>query len=67
MMERVLLIHEKVKDAALVEEYIEGREFYVGSLGNTAPQAFPPMEMDFLRDAGRRAADPGCQGEVARA
>src|SRR4051812_40948471 len=30
MMERVVLIHEKVHDAALVEEYIEGREFYVG-------------------------------------
>src|SRR5262249_28733113 len=40
MMERVALIHKKVEDSALVEEYIEGREFYVGVLGNTAPQAF---------------------------
>jgi D-alanine-D-alanine ligase len=47
MMERVLLIHNKVHDAALVEEYIEGREFYVGVLGNLEPQAFPPIEMDF--------------------
>ena len=47
MMERVLLIHEKVGDAALVEEYVEGREFYVGVLGNGVPQAFPPVEMDF--------------------
>src|SRR5262245_46674176 len=47
MMERVLLIHEKVKDAALVEEYVEGREFYVGVLGNGEPVAFPPIEMDF--------------------
>jgi D-alanine-D-alanine ligase len=47
MMERVLLIHDKVKDAALVEEFIEGREFYVGVLGNGSPQAFPPVEMDF--------------------
>ncbi|HEY7315366.1 MAG TPA: hypothetical protein VH643_38900 [Gemmataceae bacterium] len=47
MMERVLDIHRRVKDAALVEEYIEGREFYVGVLGNLMPQAFPPIEMDF--------------------
>lgn len=47
LMDRVLLIHRKVGDAALVEEYIEGREFYVGVLGNQEPQAFPPIEMDF--------------------
>jgi D-alanine-D-alanine ligase len=47
MMERVLDIHRRVKDSALVEEYIEGREFYVGVLGNLMPQAFPPIEMDF--------------------
>src|SRR5947209_12978197 len=32
MMKRVVEIHEKLKDAALVEEYIEGRELYVGVL-----------------------------------
>jgi D-alanine-D-alanine ligase len=47
MVRRVLDIHEKVHDAALVEEYIEGREFYVGVLGNQEPVAFPPIEMDF--------------------
>jgi D-alanine-D-alanine ligase len=47
MMERVRDIHRRVQDAALVEEYVEGREFYVGVLGNVAPQAFPPIEMDF--------------------
>lgn len=47
LMKRVLAIHEKVKDSALVEEYIEGREFYVGVLGNREPIAFPPIEMDF--------------------
>ena len=47
MMERVKLIHEKVKDSALVEEYVEGREFYVGVLGNAQPQVLPPVEMDF--------------------
>lgn len=47
MMERVLLVHDKVQDDALVEEYVEGREFYIGVLGNATPQAFPPIEMDF--------------------
>jgi D-alanine-D-alanine ligase len=47
LMDRVRTIQEKVHDAALAEEYIEGREFYVGVLGNAAPLAFPPVEMDF--------------------
>ena len=47
MMLRVRDIHRKLQDAALVEEFVEGREFYVGVLGNTTPQAFPPIEMDF--------------------
>jgi D-alanine-D-alanine ligase len=62
MMKRVVAIHEKVKDSALVEEYIEGREFYVGIMGNRKPIALPPIEMDFSglapgapRILGRRA------------
>ena len=47
LMERVLAIHKKVGDSALVEEYIEGREFYISVLGNREPVTFPPIEMDF--------------------
>jgi D-alanine-D-alanine ligase len=47
MMKRILEIHDKINDCALVEEYIEGRELYVGVLGNQMPRAFPPLEMDF--------------------
>ncbi len=47
MMKQVAAIHDKVHDSALAEEYIEGREFYVGVLGNARPEAFPPVEMDF--------------------
>jgi D-alanine-D-alanine ligase len=47
LMDRVRTIQEQVHDSALAEEYIEGREFYVGVLGNSAPLAFPPVEMDF--------------------
>ncbi len=31
----------------LVEEFVEGREFYVGLLGNVAPAALPVIELDF--------------------
>jgi D-alanine-D-alanine ligase len=62
MMKRIIAIHEKIKDSALVEEYIEGREFYVGVIGNKKPIALPPIEMDFSglpkgypRILGRRA------------
>jgi D-alanine-D-alanine ligase len=47
LMKRVIAIHEKIKDSALVEEYIEGRELYVGILGNREPLALPPVEVDF--------------------
>ena len=41
MIERVTHIHKAVKDSALVEEYIEGREFYVGVLGNAGAAGVP--------------------------
>jgi D-alanine-D-alanine ligase len=47
LMERVLKIHKTIGDAALAEEYIEGRELYVGVLGNSQLVAFPPIELDF--------------------
>lgn len=47
LMKRVDMIHKKVGDSALAEEFIAGREFHVGVLGNQEPQAFPPIEMDF--------------------
>jgi D-alanine-D-alanine ligase len=47
LMERVLKIHKTIGDSALAEEYIEGRELYVGVLGNGQPVALPPIELDF--------------------
>jgi D-alanine-D-alanine ligase len=47
LMKRVAAIRKSFDGAALAEEYIEGREFYVGVLGNGEPVAFPPIEMDF--------------------
>jgi D-alanine-D-alanine ligase len=47
LMRRVLLIHDEIDDDALAEEYIEGRELYVGVIGNGDAQALPPVEIDF--------------------
>jgi D-alanine-D-alanine ligase len=47
LMEQVSAIRKEVDDAALAEEYIEGREFYVGVIGNSQPKALPPVEIDF--------------------
>lgn len=47
LLERVVHIHKSIGDSALAEEFIEGREFYVGILGNQELVVFPPVEMDF--------------------
>jgi D-alanine-D-alanine ligase len=47
LMVRVAAIHKELEDSALAEEYIDGREFYVGVLGNAQPKALPPIEVDF--------------------
>jgi D-alanine-D-alanine ligase len=41
LMERIAQIQEKFDCAALIEEYVEGRELYVGVLGNDKPAALP--------------------------
>lgn len=47
LQERVRFIHEKTGDDAIAEQYIEGRELYVGVLGNTRLKTFPAWEMSF--------------------
>ncbi len=47
LVERIGFIHSQLKEQALVEEYIEGREFYVGILGNDPAENLPVMELDF--------------------
>jgi D-alanine-D-alanine ligase len=47
LSERVEFIHEQFATDAIVEEFIAGRELYVGVVGNDPPQALPPIEMVF--------------------
>jgi D-alanine-D-alanine ligase len=45
LKERVNFIHRQNETAAIAEEYIEGREIYVGVIGNERLQAFTPWEL----------------------
>jgi D-alanine-D-alanine ligase len=44
---RAAFIHEKLGTAAIVEQYVEGRELYVGVIGNERVEVLPPWEMSF--------------------
>ena len=47
LVERVHFMHERFGTDALAEEFIEGRELYVGLLGNHRVQSLPIWEMKF--------------------
>jgi D-alanine-D-alanine ligase len=47
LKERIEFVHEQIGSDALVEEYIEGRELYVGVLGNDRLTRLPVWEMVF--------------------
>ncbi len=60
LKERVTFIHESIGTAAIVEQYVEGREIYVGILGNQVLQALPVWELFFTNmppEARRIATD----------
>jgi D-alanine-D-alanine ligase len=44
---RIDSLQTEFQGPVLVEEFIDGREFYVGVLGNLDAQALPVMELDF--------------------
>lgn len=47
LKERIQFVHEQVGSDALVEEFIEGRELYVGVMGNDRLTRLPVWEMVF--------------------
>ena len=46
LMERIDQLHAEFDHPILIEQYIEGREIYVGVMGNDPPEALPPVELD---------------------
>lgn len=48
LMNQIFSIHEEFRTPALVEEYIDGREIYVGLLGNP-PAVLTPIEWDLSK------------------
>ncbi len=46
LMERIDELHADFDHPVLIEQYIDGREIYVGVVGNLKLEAFPPVELD---------------------
>jgi D-alanine-D-alanine ligase len=49
LRKRVEFIHESIGTHAIAERYIDGRELYVGVIGNERLQVFPLWEMHFSK------------------
>jgi D-alanine-D-alanine ligase len=47
LAERVAFIHNSIGTAAIVEQYIDGRELYVGVIGNERLRVLPVWELEF--------------------
>jgi D-alanine-D-alanine ligase len=46
-VERARFLHDRFESDALIEEYVDGRELYLGVLGNKRLTVFPPREIFF--------------------
>lgn len=46
-LDRLRFLHERFDSDAIVEEFIDGRELYVGILGNERLTVLPPTELHF--------------------
>jgi D-alanine-D-alanine ligase len=49
LMERIDWLHANFDSPVLIEEYVEGREMYVGVMGNDNPVALPIVELDLSK------------------
>jgi D-alanine-D-alanine ligase len=49
LMERIDWLHANFSSPVLIEEYVEGREMYVGVIGNDNPSALPVIELDLSK------------------
>lgn len=49
LLERIDYVQTEFDSAAMLEEYIEGREIYAAVLGNDRPEALPLIELDLSK------------------
>ncbi|HVH57331.1 MAG TPA: hypothetical protein VM791_13815 [Vicinamibacterales bacterium] len=49
LMERIDWLHANFDSPVLIEEFVEGREMYVGVIGNEHPEALPVIELDLSK------------------
>lgn len=49
LLEQMDALQTEFESPVLVEEFVEGREFYVGVLGNANARALPAIELDFTK------------------
>jgi D-alanine-D-alanine ligase len=49
LMERIDWLHANFDSPVLIEEYVDGREMYVGVIGNDNPTALPVIELDLSK------------------
>ena len=54
LAERIAFVHERLGTAAIAEQYIEGRELYVGVVGNNRLRVLPVWELKFGTMGGTR-------------
>ncbi|MGQ9620824.1 MAG: D-alanine--D-alanine ligase family protein [Bacteroidales bacterium] len=47
LQEQIRLVNNELKQPAMVEEFIDGREFHLSVWKNNPPEVLPPVEMDF--------------------
>jgi D-alanine-D-alanine ligase len=66
LRERVQMLHERMRQPVICEEYIQGREIYVGIIGNARLTAFPAREVRFAGpDSGPRFATARVKQDAA--
>jgi D-alanine-D-alanine ligase len=54
LAQRVRFIHNSLGTAAIVEQFIDGRELYIGVIGNERLHVYPVWEMSFAKMAKNR-------------
>jgi len=54
LTEQIRLVNSELNQPAIVEDFIDGREFHVSVWNNDPPEMLPPVEMDFSAFAEAR-------------